>query len=118
MFNHGRQLRDFTYIDEVADAVVRIAACPPSPAEGVPHRILNLGHNDPIPLSRFVAAIEAAVGRPALLELVDAQPGDVERTYARIDRAAELVGFTPRTDIEEGVARFVRWYEDVWCQRR
>ena len=114
LFNHGAQMRDFTYIDEVADAVTSTLFLPPSSADGVPHRTVNLGHNSPIELSRFVRAIESAVGRRAVVEPVEAQSGDVARTYASIDRAHELVGFTPQVEIEVGIERFVRWYEDEW----
>ncbi len=113
LFNHGRQRRDFTYIDDVVDAVERVLVAPPSVDHengGAPYRILNIGNNRPVPLGEFVQLLEAALGRKASLRLVDAQPGDVPETYADIRRASDLIGFSPRWDLAAGLERFVAWY--------
>lgn len=113
LFNHGAQRRDFTYIDDVVDAIAKVLAKPPtlqSGDKGVPYRILNIGNNGPVQLREFVGILERLLGREASLTLVDAQPGDVPETYADIARVHDLVGFTPRWTLEEGLQQFVEWY--------
>ncbi|HHO51031.1 MAG TPA: SDR family NAD(P)-dependent oxidoreductase [Deltaproteobacteria bacterium] len=119
VFNHGRMSRDFTYIDDAVEAIVRIAERPPSPgpdrvldagSSTAPHRVINVGSGRPVPLSVFIDAIEAALGIPAERELLPMQPGDVLSTCADPSRLEALTGFVPRTPVVEGVERFVRWY--------
>lgn len=110
MFNHGRMQRDFTYIDDIVEGVLRIQDV--IPTGEVPYSLFNIGNNQPIELSRFIRAIEAACGREAEKVYLEMQPGDVVRTYADTDRLESVVGYKPKMEIEEGIATFVSWYKD------
>jgi UDP-glucuronate 4-epimerase len=116
VFNHGRMQRDFTYIDDVTEALVRLVDLPPRAGRadgaptGAPHTIYNVGNHTPVELERFIAAIEAAVGRKAVKRYLPMQPGDVPATWADVERLTRVTGFAPRTTIEDGIARFVAWY--------
>ncbi|MEE2952607.1 MAG: NAD-dependent epimerase/dehydratase family protein [Pseudomonadota bacterium] len=116
LFNEGRMRRDFTHVSEVVSGIAGLLAHPPgegrSPADegGAPHRLYNLGNNDPVELSRFVTAIERAAGRPAEIRYQPMPAGDVIETYADISRLANLTGFRPAISIEDGMAEFVAWY--------
>jgi UDP-glucuronate 4-epimerase len=126
VFNHGHHRRDFTYIDDIVEGVVRAAdriATPsnlwnpqaPDPAiSSAPYRLYNIGNNQPVGLLDFIAAIEKAVGRKAKMNMLPMQKGDVEATYADIDALRDAVGFSPSTPIEDGVARFVEWYRGYY----
>jgi UDP-glucuronate 4-epimerase len=116
VFNGGRMSRDFTYVDDVVEAMVRLLDRPPrgdagSP-EAVPHALYNIGNHTPVALERFIAVIEAATGRSARRIDRPMQPGDVPATYADVSGLAAAVGFAPRTTIEDGIARFVAWFRD------
>jgi UDP-glucuronate 4-epimerase len=122
LFNHGRMRRDFTYIDDAVEAVVRLIDRPPrgdpawsgdapDPATSrAPWRVYNIGNNHPVEVTEVVRLIEAAVGKPAIRELAPMQPGDVPETCADVADLAAAIGFSPNTPIERGVARFVAWY--------
>lgn len=113
LFNHGNQRRDFTYIDDIVDGVLKVLEVPPTGEAQTtlpPYRILNLGNHRPVPLRDFVSTLEDALQKKAVLRLVDAQPGDVPETYADIQRASELVGFAPRWQLRDGLQQFVDWY--------
>jgi UDP-glucuronate 4-epimerase len=110
VFGGGRLRRDFTYIDDIVDAVVRIVETPFSNAEGAPHRIYNLGNNHPETVTDLIRIIEQATAKKAIVEQADGPPGDVNETYADITRAARDFGFAPRVGLEEGIARFVEWF--------
>ena len=116
VFNHGRMRRDFTYIDDVTEALVRLVDLPPPVRGGdgapaaAPHVIYNIGNRTPVELERFIAAIEMALGRKADRRYLPMQPGDVPATWADVDRLARATGFAPKTTIEDGIARFVAWY--------
>ncbi len=124
LFNNGRMRRDFTYIDDVTEAVTRLVARPPAadpawtgdapdPAtSNAPWRVYNVGNSRPVGLTDLVAVIERAVGRPALRELHPMQPGDVVETCADCADLERAVGFRPATPIEDGVGRFVDWLFD------
>jgi UDP-glucuronate 4-epimerase len=126
VFNHGEHRRDFTYIDDIVEGVVRtldrIATSSPDwnpmqpdPAvSSAPYRLYNIGNNQPVRLLDFIGAIEKALGRKAVMNMLPMQPGDVESTYADIDALGEAVGFRPRTPIDEGIAKFVEWYRDYY----
>lgn len=111
LFNGGDMLRDFTYIDDVVEAVVRIVERP-YPPEAPNARLLNVGHGSPVNLLDFVRALERTLGRRATVELAPMQPGDVQATCASTERLAAEIGYAPQTSVEEGVARFVAWYLD------
>lgn len=110
VFGQGRLRRDFTYVDDIVDALVRIVETPFEAAAGAPHRIYNLGNNHPETVSDLIAIIEQATGREAQIEYRDGPPGDVLETYADITRAARDFGFAPRVALAEGIARFVEWF--------
>lgn len=115
VFNHGRMQRDFTYIDDVTEALARLIVLPPAAAgdggeRAAPHTIYNLGNHTPVELERFIAAIESALGRKANRRYLPMQPGDVPATWADVERLTRATGFAPGTSIEDGIARFVAWY--------
>jgi UDP-glucuronate 4-epimerase len=109
VFNHGKMQRDFTYIDDIVEGIVRIQDVLPK-AE-IPYTLFNIGNNQPIELARFIAAIETATGKQAEKISLGMQPGDVERTYADTDRLEAAVGYKPKMDIETGMKNFVEWYK-------
>jgi UDP-glucuronate 4-epimerase len=122
VFNHGRMRRDFTYIDDIAEAVLRVldrAARPnesfdaqePDPAtSAAPWRIYNIGNHQPVDLMLYIQYIEEALGRKAVKNLLPMQPGDVADTFADIEALARDIDFRPRTPVREGVRRFLEWY--------
>ncbi|MEL6289224.1 MAG: NAD-dependent epimerase [Pseudomonadota bacterium] len=122
VFNNGNHARDFTYIDDIVEGVIRVLDRPPAgdpnwqgeapdPATSrAPYRVYNIGNNAPVELMHFIACIEQAVGRKAELNMLPLQPGDVEKTYADIEALTRDTGFRPATSIEDGIARFVKWY--------
>jgi UDP-glucuronate 4-epimerase len=126
VFNHGRHARDFTYIDDIVDGVLRTAdqiAKPnpnwngdaPDPAtSSAPYRLYNIGNNNPVELMDFIAAIETALGREAKKVFLPMQPGDVPKTFANIDDLVHNVGFRPSTPLTEGIERFVAWYRSYY----
>jgi UDP-glucuronate 4-epimerase len=105
VFNHGDMKRDFTYVDDIVEGVVRVLGHVPSP-----YRVLNIGNSDPVALADFIAAIEEALGMKARRRLLPMQPGDVPATCADVSALRTLIDFAPRTDMREGVRRFVSWY--------
>src|SRR5690554_3614417 len=110
VFNHGKMMRDFTYIDDIVEGVIRIQDV--IPAGDIPYSLFNIGNNEPIQLSRFIAAIEAATGKTAEKNMLDMQPGDVERTYADTSRLEAAVDYKPQTEIEHGIQKFVDWFKE------
>jgi UDP-glucuronate 4-epimerase len=122
LFNHGRMRRDFTYIDDVVEAVVRLLDRPaqanpawsgdaPDPASSTaPWQIYNIGNSAAVEVPRVVQLIEAAIGKPAKCELLPMQPGDVPETCADVTALERAVGFRPSTTIEEGIMRFIAWF--------
>lgn len=130
VFNHGEMLRDFTYIDDIVEGVVRVMGRLPEPdptwvgdrpdpgTSYAPYKIYNIGNNNPIKLLDFIHIIEKSLGKSAEKEFVDLQPGDVPKTYANIDDLIKDVGFRPRTPIEVGIKRFISWYEGYYHDRK
>ena len=120
VFNNGEMQRDFTYIDDIVEGIVRIIDKTPSPqtssitTANAPYKIYNIGNNQPITLRRFITAIENACGKKAKENLLPMQPGDVPITYADIDELINDVGFKPETSIEDGIAKFVAWYKQYY----
>jgi UDP-glucuronate 4-epimerase len=115
VFNRGDMRRDFTYVDDVVVGVLAALDRPPAAETGAaPHRLYNLGNNRAEPLLRFIETIERAVGRKAIVELKEMQPGDVKETYADIEATTRDLGFAPGVTIDEGVPRFVAWYRDYY----
>jgi UDP-glucuronate 4-epimerase len=126
VFNYGNHWRDFTYVTDIAEGVVRVsdavpAANPewdntaPDPATSpAPYRIYNIGNNNPVQLMDFIGCIEEATGKTAKINLLPLQPGDVLTTCANVDALQQATGFKPETPIAEGVGRFVEWYRGYY----
>jgi UDP-glucuronate 4-epimerase len=112
VFNHGEMWRDFTYVDDIVNGVVRVLD---RPAAGTPpHMVYNLGNNRSEKLTDFIAEIEKALGRKAQYQLEPIQPGDVPRTYADIAASQRDLGFEPATPIQEGIPKFIAWYRQYY----
>ncbi|WP_375206454.1 SDR family NAD(P)-dependent oxidoreductase [Hyphococcus sp.] len=110
VYNHGEMRRDFTYIDDVTEAIERMAGhAPDFSGEDRTHRLYNIGNHTPVPLMAFIAALEQALGKKAEKHMLPMQPGDVKETYADVTRLAADYGFNPSTPIEDGLKRFVDW---------
>ena len=117
VFNHGDMQRDFTYINDAVEAVVRVLDRLPQPDPGsstAPYRVYNVGNHQPVGLLRFIEVLEQALGRTADKRLVPLQPGDVPATCADVTDLMRDVGYSPATPIEEGVPRFVEWYREYY----
>jgi UDP-glucuronate 4-epimerase len=126
VFNHGKMQRDFTYVDDIVEGVVRVMGRLPesnpewrgdNPDPGtsyVPYKIYNIGNNNPVELIEFIGVIEKALKREAVKEYLDLQPGDVPATYADVDDLIADVGFKPQTPITTGIQQFVEWYEQYY----
>jgi UDP-glucuronate 4-epimerase len=126
VFNHGHHARDFTYIDDIVQGVVRATdkVATPNPAwsgnqpdpatSSAPYRLYNIGNHSPVQLMDYIACIEKAVGKTAKKNMLPMQPGDVPATFADIEDLKADIGFEPKTPIEEGVKRFVAWYRDYY----
>jgi UDP-glucuronate 4-epimerase len=126
IFNNGHHARDFTYIDDIVEGVVRTADKIPEPdpnwnsdapdagTSSAPYRVYNIGNNNPVALMDFIATIEKAIGREAKKVFLPLQPGDVEKTFADIDDLARDVGFRPSTPLSEGIEKFVAWYRSYY----
>ena len=126
VFNHGDMVRDFTYIDDIVEGVMRVVDHPASPDAAwsgdnpdpatsyAPYRIFNIGNNQPIELMSYIRAIEAALGRKATMEMLPMQAGDVPATSADVSRLEAAINFRPMTGVEEGVKRFVAWYREYY----
>jgi UDP-glucuronate 4-epimerase len=126
VFNHGRMRRDFTYIDDIIEGVVRVVDRPATPnrdwtgdapdpgTSAAPYRLYNIGNNSPVELMRFIEILETELGRKAKLNMLPIQPGDVPATCADVEDLSRDTGFSPDTPIEEGIARFVEWYREYY----
>jgi UDP-glucuronate 4-epimerase len=126
VFNNGEHGRDFTYIDDAVEGVIRTIDTPatpdpawqsdaPDPAtSNAPYRVLNIGNNQPVELMDFIGHFEDAIGRKAKKNFLPLQPGDVVRTCANIDKLQAITGFAPKIPIDEGIKRFVAWYRDYY----
>jgi UDP-glucuronate 4-epimerase len=126
VFNEGRMQRDFTYIDDIVEGVVRVldkpaaadpayrAAAPDPGTSNAPFRLFNIGNALPVPLLEFIVCVEDALGLKARMNLLPMQDGDVPGTHANVDALRDWVGFSPATDVRSGVARFVAWYRGYY----
>ena len=116
VFNHGDMRRDFTYIDDITEGVLRVLdkpATPPS-AGAAPYRVFNIGNSEPVQLLDFIACIERALGKTATKQLLPMQAGDVPATYASTQALQDWVGFAPSTPLAQGIERFVHWYRGYY----
>ncbi|MFA5577485.1 MAG: NAD-dependent epimerase [Tissierellaceae bacterium] len=126
VFNHGNMERDFTYIDDIVEGIVKLIDRIPVPNKNwdeskddlstsfAPYKIYNIGNNNPVKLMRFINALEKAIGKEAEKIYMDMQPGDVVRTYADVSDLERDIGFRPATSIEEGLQKFVDWYMEYY----
>jgi len=126
VFNHGKMERDFTYVDDIVEGICKLIDKPPVPNKDwdeskddlstsfAPYKIYNIGNNNPVPLMRFINALEAALGIEAEKIYMDMQPGDVLRTYADVSDLERDIDFKPNTSIEDGLAKFVGWYKEYY----
>lgn len=126
VFNQGRMRRDFTYIDDIVEGMLRLLPLPAAPdpafdpaapdpaASSAPWRIYNIGNNQTVELNEFIAVLEEALGKKARKELLPMQPGDVEATWADINALSLATGFAPVTPLREGIARFAAWYKEYY----
>lgn len=126
VFNNGNMERDFTYIDDIIEGVVRVTMQPAAPnpdwdsahpdpgTSPAPYRIYNIGNNNSVSLLHFIECIEEALGKKAVKELLPMQPGDVPATKANVDDLVRAVGFAPATPVREGISRFIEWYREYY----
>ena len=126
VYNHGRMQRDFTFVDDIVEGVIRVldrpatadpayrAELPDPSTSNAPYRVFNIGNHDPVPLLDFIACIEEALGRKAQMNLLPLQDGDVPATYADVSALSDWTGFKPATDIRTGIGRFVEWYRGYY----
>jgi UDP-glucuronate 4-epimerase len=115
VFNDGNMRRDFTYVDDIVEGVVRVMDKPPLADGGsAPYAIYNIGNHDAVSLETFIATLEQLLGRTAIREYAPMQPGDVPATCAAIERLAAVTGFAPHTPLADGLARFVAWYREYY----
>ena len=126
LFNYGHHRRDFTYIDDIIESVVRVLDKPAvpnphwsgeSPDSGTsyaPWRIYNIGSNNPVELKTYIAALENALGKEAEKELLPLQAGDIEGTFADVDDLVRDMNYKPKTKLEDGMRNFVKWYEQYY----
>ena len=117
LFNHGDMKRDFTYVDDIVEAVARVLdrIATPEVESKVPYRLFNVGNQDPVSLGDFVAYVESALGRKAQKRFLPMQEGDVLATYADASALAEWIGFQPTTPLSQGIERFVKWYVEHYA---
>jgi UDP-glucuronate 4-epimerase len=118
VFNHGDMMRDFTYIDDIVEGVVRTIDKPATPEanSNVPYRVFNIGNNQPEKLMDFIGMLEDAFGKVAEKEFLPMQAGDVKATYADTNALEAWVGFKPYTPLTEGIAKFATWYKDYYSK--
>jgi UDP-glucuronate 4-epimerase len=126
VFNFGRHRRDFTYIDDIVEGVIRVLdrPAPPNPnwsgdqpdpgTSAAPWRVYNIGNNSPVELMDYIGALERALGRKARMEMLPLQAGDVPDTFADVDDLVREFGYKPKTTVDEGIQRFVAWYRDYF----
>lgn len=114
VYNYGNMQRDFTYIDDVVEGVVRTMEKIPPDDDSPPYRVYNIGNHQPVELKKLISLLEEKIGKQALVEWRPMQPGDLPVTYADIDELSRAIGFSPHTPIEEGIGHFVDWYRGYY----
>jgi UDP-glucuronate 4-epimerase len=114
VYNYGKMSRDFTYIDDAVEAVVRLIKRAPDASKSAPHRVLNIGNQAPVEIESFIAVIEKLTGKKAVKAYEPLQPGDVPATYADVEALKKLTGFAPKTTLEEGIKAFLAWFRDYY----
>jgi UDP-glucuronate 4-epimerase len=126
VFNHGKMKRDFTYIDDIVEGIIRVADRPAKPnpdwtgqdpdpgSSYAPFKVYNIGNSQPVELMDYIGALEKAMGKEAIKNMLPLQPGDVPSTYADVTDLKRDTGYQPQTSVEEGVAKFVAWYKESY----
>ncbi|MBR9802437.1 capsular biosynthesis protein CpsI, partial [bacterium] len=126
VFNYGKMQRDFTYVDDIVEGVIRVSDNTPQPnpewsgdeadpgSSSAPYKLYNIGNNQPVELMHMIETLEKCLGKTAEKNLMPIQPGDVPATYADVDDLVRDVGFSPATPIETGISNFVDWYRDFY----
>ena len=126
VFNNGKMLRDFTYIDDIVESIYLLIKKPtndvsdfdkfnPDPSKSwAPFKVFNIGNSDPVPLMEYVYALEEVLGKKANIEYLPIQPGDVEATFADTSLLESYIGFKPKTKIKDGIKKFIEWYKDFY----
>lgn len=126
VFNHGKMIRDFTYVEDIVESITRLVVKPPKrnkdwdgdipriDTSSAPYRIFNIGNGSPVELMRYIEAVESSLGIAGQYNMMDIQPGDVPATHADTTALEEYIGFKPQTTVEEGVARFITWYKEYY----
>jgi UDP-glucuronate 4-epimerase len=116
VFNQGKMRRDFTYVGDIVEGVVRVLDKPPRDRwRWRPYAVYNIGNHEAVELEFFITTLERLIGKKAIRDYVPMQPGDVPATYAAIDRLCALTGFAPHTPLADGLARFVDWYREYYA---
>ena len=122
LFNHGKMIRDFTYVGDIVESIKRLVVnpvgvdgnwnsdAPDSDSSSAPYRVFNIGNNNPVQLMTYIEALEKALGKSAIINMMDIQPGDVPATHADTTALEAYIQFKPQTGVEEGVRKFVEWY--------
>ena len=115
IYNNGDMYRDFTYVDDIVEGIIRLIEYIPKKDENNAfYKIYNIGNNNPVKLMDFIEIIEEALGKKAKKEFLPMQPGDVYQTYADIEDLKNDIGFAPKTDLREGINKFVKWYMEYF----
>ena len=126
LFNHGKMLRDFTYVSDIVESIQRLIARPAKPnmdwnplrpssdASSAPYQIFNIGNSDPVPLKDYISALEQELQMEALKDYVDMQPGDIPASFADSSKLEAYTGFKPSTDVKDGIRKFVEWYRSYY----
>lgn len=126
VFNHGKMIRDFTYVDDIVESIKRLVVKPPKrnidwngdipriDTSSAPYRIFNIGNGSPVELMRYIESVESAMGIKAEYNMMDIQPGDVPATHADTTALEDYIGFKPETSVEEGVSKFISWYKEYY----
>lgn len=112
VYNFGEMKRDFTYIDDIVDGILKVLACPPKTKP--PYKVYNLGNNTPENLMQFIGLLERSIGKKAVIDFKPMHPGDVMETFADIGDSQKDFGYEPKTPIEQGIPEFVRWYKEYY----
>jgi UDP-glucuronate 4-epimerase len=117
VFNHGKMRRDFTFVDDIVDGIIRVSKHVPKGITEDPtkFKLYNIGNNSPVELGEFIRILEQAVGKEANKEYLPMQPGDVLQTYADISEITADTGFSPKTNLATGLSKFVAWYKDYYA---
>ena len=126
VFNHGKMIRDFTYVDDIVESIIRLVVKPPKrndkwngdmpriDSSSAPYRIFNIGNGSPVELMRYIEAVESSLDLKGKYNMMDIQPGDVPATHADTTALEEYIGFKPQTTVEEGVSSFISWYKEYY----